>query len=160
MGRPSMRTHRAAAGVATAVCLLIASGLAPAARAQGNLPLALRLTRQTPWSTPKDPTVQIAVTAHNSGSTSIGGLSLVLTLGSALHTLDGYEASMTAGPATPIKLSATTFEGSIGPGQTRAFQATLDLSTISPILLSPIDSLVYPLRVELRSAGITVGELR
>jgi hypothetical protein len=155
-----MRTHRAAVSVAIAVCLMLASGLAPTARAQGNLPLALRLTRQTPWNTPKDPTVKIAVTAHNTGPTSIGGLSVVLTLGSALHTLDGYEASMTAGPATPIKLQATTFDGSIGPGQVRTFEATLDLSGISPILLTPIDSLVYPLRVELRSTDVTVGELR
>jgi hypothetical protein len=155
-----MRTHRAAACVAAAACFLLASGLAPTARAQGNFPLSLRLTRQTPWNTPKDPSVKIAVTAHNTGSTSIGGLSIVLTLGSAVTTLDGYEASMTTGPSTPIALPVTTFDGSVGPGQVRTFEATLDLSGISPTLLNPIDSLVYPLRVELRSAGVTVGELR
>ena len=154
-----MRIRRAA-GVAAAVCLVFASGLAPTARAQGDLPLALRLARQTPWNTPKDPIVEVAVTAHNTGTTSIGDLSIVLTLGSALTTVDGYEASMTSGPTTPIALRTTAFGGSIGSGQTRTFQATLDLSSIPSTLLNPIESLAYPLRVELRSAGVTVGELR
>ncbi len=152
-----MRTQRAGTGLLVCFLLLIAVSLAPAAGAQGEPDIAIRLLRQTPWNGPEEPVFEVAISAINSGSAPLPDLSLVLTLGSASRSRSGYEASLIDGPTTSIALRPSPLEGTLEPGVERTFSASMNLSTID--LLSTSESLIYPLAVELRSADLPVANL-
>ena len=125
------------------------------AQAQEFSGVSLSLVSQTPWATLDDPIIEIAVKAGNDGGASLGDLSLGITIGAAVRSRNVYEATLTGGPGLPIYATTITQEGTLDPGGERRFRRKVDLSEVGDI--SRFDSLVYPLRVDLRSAGTPVA---
>ena len=152
-----MTISRAARGLLALAIFLVATFVAaPAGHAQDSVPVTLKLVSQTPWSTLKDPMLDFAVRADNAGAAAIGDLTLGITIGSAVRSRTAYETSLTTGPELPIIFAVTLPEkDTVEPGGTRRFHTSVDLSTIGGI--SRTDSLVYPMRIDLRSAGVQVA---
>jgi len=149
--------RRRAAGGLLAIAFSLLSNLAAGqtARAQEDSGASLTLVSQTPWATLQDPVIEIAVKAHNEGAASLGDLSIGITIGAAVRSRNVYEASLTGGPGLAIDATTIVQEGTLEPGGERRFRLAVDLSLVGDI--SRIDSLVYPLRVDLRSAGTPVA---
>jgi hypothetical protein len=153
-----MSTHRAARGlfalvISFAACVVT---LAPA-QAQGTTSVSLRLVSETPWASLAEPVVNLAVLARNDGSDALGDLTLGVTLGAAVRSRNAFEASLTDGPSLPIYASTISQSGTLDPGGERRFRVSVDLSTIGDVSLS--DSLVYPLRVDIRGGGTPLAVL-
>lgn len=157
-----MTMHRAARGLlALAIFLVSALVAAPPAQAQTAAqvatPVTLTLVSQTPWNTPKDPLLKIAVRADNAGTAAVGDLTLGVTIGAAVRSRTAYETSLTEGPELPIFATTIPERDALDPLGTRRFRTSVDLSTIGGLAGS--DSLVYPIRVDLRSGGVPVAAL-
>ena len=151
-----MTTHRAARGLlALAIVLVTTPVAARSALTQVSGSASLTLVSQTPWNTLKDPELEIAVRADNAGSDPFGDLTLGVTIGAAVRSRTAYETSLTEGPALPIFATTIPERGSLEPGTERRFHTSIDLVTEGGV--SSSDSLVYPLRVDLRSDGVPVA---
>jgi hypothetical protein len=151
-----MTIRRAARGLlALAIFLVTTLVAAPSGRAQGTAPVTLRLVSQTPWNTLKDPMLQIAVRADNAGAEAIDDLTLGVTIGAPVRSRTAYETALTSGPELPIYAVTPSEKDALEPGGTRRFRTSVDLSTIGGI--SRTDSLVYPMRIDLRSGGSQVA---
>ena len=151
-----MTMHRAARGLlAIAISLVTTLVAAPSAHAQDTASATLTLVSQTPWNTLEDHVLEVAIRADNAGATAAGDLTVGVTIGAAVHSRTVYETSLTDGPDLPIFATPFPEKGTLEPGGSRRFRATVDLSTIGGI--SPDDSLVYPMRVDLRSGGTQIG---
>ncbi|MGH2596185.1 MAG: DUF6049 family protein [Actinomycetota bacterium] len=147
-----MTMYRAARGLfAIAISLVTTLVAVPFAHAQGAASATLTLVSQTPWNTLSDPVSEVAIRAVDVGATAIGDLSIGVTIGAAVRSRTVYETSLTNGPELPIFAAAIPEDGTLEPGGSRRFRTTVDLSTIGGI--SPGDSLVYPMRIDLRSGG-------
>jgi hypothetical protein len=153
-----MTIRRAARGLlALAIFLVTTLVASPPGRAQDTVPVTLTLVSQTPWNTSKDPVLDIVIRADNGGTDPVGDLTLGVTIGSPVRSRTAYETSLTAGPELPIFAVTPHERGTLEGGGTRRFRASVDLSTIGGI--SPTDSLVYPMRIDLRSGGLQVAVL-
>ncbi|MEP6973099.1 MAG: DUF6049 family protein [Actinomycetota bacterium] len=152
-----MTMHRTARGLfAIAISLVTTLVAAPSGNAQGTASATLTLVSQTPWNTLADPALELAIRADNEGATAIGDLTLGVTIGSAVRSRTVYESSLTDGPGLPIFATAIPEKGTLEPGSSRRFRTPpLDLSTVGEI--STGDSLVYPLRVDLRSGATQIA---
>ena len=152
-----MSTHRAAAALLVALLLI---GFAPDARGQDQQPtIVLALLRQTPWSSPSDPLLDVAVRAENQGPAALHDLSLAVSLGAPVRTRGAYDSSLTSGPTVSIATKIVPQSGDLGPGQARKLSAQLDLSGYLGVSRS--ESLIYPMLVSLLSSGApTGGQLR
>jgi hypothetical protein len=147
-----MTTHRAARGLlALAIFLVTAPVAAPSAFAQVSGSVRLTLVSQTPWNTLKDPLLEIAVRADSESSGPLDDLTLGVTIGTAVRSRTAYETSLVQGPSLPIFAATIPERDSLEPGGTRRFRTSVDLSTVGGISIT--DSLVYPMRVDLRSGG-------
>ncbi|MEO8422570.1 MAG: hypothetical protein ABI595_01510 [Actinomycetota bacterium] len=155
-----MTIRRAARGLlALAIFLVTTFVAAPSGRAQGTtVPVTLRLVSQTPWNTLKDPVLEVAVLADNTGAEPIDDLTLGVTIGAPVRSRTAYETSLTSGPELPIFARTLPEKNALEPGGTRRFHISpVDLSTIGDV--SRTDSLVYPMRIDLRSGGSQVAVL-
>lgn len=142
---------------ALALALLSVAVSVPVARAQ-DATVVLTLERQTPFATPEDPVVDLAVTATNIGEAPVADLSLGLLLGTAVITRGDEQLSMDpAHPLTVLDGETRVQEGSLEPGQTRTFTTTIDLRALNVI---QTQSLIYPLGVDIRSGDSVLAELR
>jgi hypothetical protein len=139
--------HRLAALLA----LTLAFALLPVpALAQEPSSVRLTLVSQTPWNSVEQPSLELTVRAENTGLEPIGDLSIGVTLWGPARTRTAYEESLVADPSPAVVIDARTLprEGEIPPGGTRDFEIKLDLAFVG---LSPTESLIYPLRIDLRS---------
>ena len=151
-----MTMHRAARGLlAIAISLVTTFAAAPQALAQDTVSTTLTFVSQTPWNTLADPMVELAIRADNGGTNAVTHLTLGLTIGAAVRSRTVYEASLIEGPDLPIFATAIPETGTLDPGGSRRFRATVDLSTIPGVSAS--DSLVYPMQVDLRSGGTQIA---
>lgn len=133
-------------------------GIAPMhARAQTQTDVALILLSETAWSSPTEPELRLAFRAQNGGAAPIEDLTIGVTIGAAIRSRSAYEDSLTEGPGLPIFATTIAEPGTLEAGRPRRFSVVIDLSTIGG--LSPTDSLVYPMRIDLRSAGTPVAAL-
>jgi hypothetical protein len=154
-----MNRRRAVGGLlAIAISLLPSIAVGHTARAQETSGVSLSLVSQTPWGTIQDPVIEIAVKARNDGAAPLRDLSIGITIGAAVRSRNVYEATLTGGPGLAIDARTIPQEGSLEPGGERRFgRLQVDLSEVGDI--SRLDSLVYPLRVDLRSAGVPVAQI-
>ncbi|MGZ5212411.1 MAG: hypothetical protein ACXWEJ_03680 [Actinomycetota bacterium] len=143
--------------LALAIFLVTTFVAAPSGRAQDTTSVTLRLVSQTPWSTVKDPMLDVAIRADNDGADTIDDLTLGVTIGAPVRSRTAYETSLTSGPELPIFAVTLPERGALEPGETRRFRTSVELSTIGGISRS--DSLVYPMRIDLRSRGSQVAVL-
>jgi hypothetical protein len=132
----------------------------PRGIAQSNT-VRLALLRQTPWTSTRSPNLKVAVLATNDGRARLGDLSLALTFGNAFTTRSEYETALVEGPASDVSTATVPFRVrklETGEAHPQRFTVTLDLATIPQIAASTVTS-VYPMRIDLRSNGTTVGSL-
>lgn len=148
--------HRPLAVLAAATILALLAPAAPAA-AQEAGPVTLTLARQTPWVGPKEPVFQVEVRARNDGDVPLGDLSVALVVSDAVRSRTAFDASLTTDPTLEIAIASRPLLGSLQPGQTRPFAIEIGLRGLADRFGQ---SLVFPVRVELRSADAPVGVLR
>jgi hypothetical protein len=122
-------------------------------------PVRLTLLQQTPqWNDPKHPSVTLGVRAQNVGADPIDDLALGVTMWSPVYSRTAFEESLTADPATATIFGETLQrEGSLAPGDVRDFTVTVDLPLAQ---LSSTQSLVYPLKLDLRSGFRSLAAVR
>ncbi len=143
--------------LALALSLLSVAVAVPAARAQ-DATVVLTLQRQTPFGTRQEPVVDITVAATNTGDIALEDLSIGLVLGTAARTRGDEQLAMSTDTVlTPLFPDVRPQEGTLEPGRTRSFEASIDLAAAG---VSQIESLIYPLSVDLRSGNTVVAELR
>jgi hypothetical protein len=146
--------------LALALSLLSVAVAVPSARAQ-DATVVLTLQQQTPFGTRQDPVVDIAVAATNTGDTALEDLSLGLVLATAAHTRGVEQLAMSTDTVlTELFAGVRPQEGTLDPGKTRTFEASLNLTAAHVDQIEPVDSWIYPLSVELRSGDTVVAELR
>ena len=132
--------------------------VAPPARAQDEGSVSLTLLQQTPWTSPEEPQVQIRVVARNGGAEPLEDPSLHATLFSPVLSRSAFEGSLRADPeATILAEPVEPLEEPLGPGATRPATLTFDMRTAG---VSPSQSYVYPLRIDLLSGSTPVATLR
>jgi hypothetical protein len=146
--------HALAAATASSLLLLVGMTWVPAASGQDVPAARLTLRSQTPWNTLEDPVLQVSVLATNVGLEALPDLALGITIGAAIRSRSAYEASLTDGPELPIYANTFAQSGELEPGAERRFDLEVDLSTLDGI--STLDSLVYPMRIDLRSASVSI----
>jgi hypothetical protein len=135
----------------------------PAARAQ-DAAVLVSLERQTPFAIcdgpcePGEAVIDVAITATNTGDTPIEDLALGLVLAPAVDTRGDYERSLDpAVPLTTLYGVTRPQEGSIPAGKSRTFETAIDLTEFK---ITPGESHIYPLSVDVRSADVPLAELR
>lgn len=142
-----------------AAAIVHASPLPAGAQEEPASAVRLTLLRQTPWVTSRDPTLEVEVRAVNEGAEPLGDLALGIALWGPVRSRSAYEASLREDPLGALPLLALTqpLEGTLAPGRPRDFAFRLDLSVLAGLASQ---SLIYPLRVEVRSGDLPVGVLR
>jgi hypothetical protein len=151
-----MTIRRAVRGLIVFAIFLVTTFVAvPPGRAQSSVPVTLRLVSQTPWNTLKDPVLDIAVQADNASASPIDDLTLGVTIGAAVRSRTAYEASLASGPQLPVFAVTVPENDPLEPDGTRRFRTSMELSTVGGI--SRTDSLIYPMRIDLRSGGSQVA---
>jgi hypothetical protein len=155
MHRP--RTPRAAAAALIVAAALIPLSAGSRHAAAQEPVVSLTLVRQTPWITPRDAGFEVEVRVRNDGEEPLEELSLAIIVSEATRSRSAYDLSLTSDPTLPIATVAVPLRGELAPGQTRIFEAELDLAEATRFAGQP---LVYPVRVELRAADEAVGVLR
>ncbi|HXF73439.1 MAG TPA: DUF6049 family protein [Actinomycetota bacterium] len=154
---PPRPPARIAVGILAAAVVLAAAPVGAQEEPAPSVRLTLR--RQTPWVTAEDPRLQVEIRARNEGTEPLGDLALGIALWPAVRSRTAYEASLTEDPLGALPLLALTrpLQGELAPGEPRTFRFRLDLSFLAGL---SDRSLVYPLRVEVRSGAVPVGVLR
>jgi hypothetical protein len=136
---------------------LLSVAVALPARAQ-DASVDLTLERQTPFATANEPVIEVAVTATNTGDSSLEDLEVGFVLGEPARTRDAEQAAMD--PASEITFGAGETrpqEGTLEPGRSRTFEIAIDLLAFG---VDPGESLIYPMGLDLRSGDTVVAELR
>ncbi len=140
-----------------AAVLLASIGSPSPVEAQDQAAVHLKLAGQTPWTTPRDPQLHLTVRATNGGDAALGDLSLKVTVFEAVRTRTAYESSLETDPQTGAVLTVPqAVDGALAAGATREFSASVDTRSLA----AGGESLVYPVKVELQSAGVPVAALR
>src|SRR5438067_12514288 len=120
MNDAGMRIRRIACSLLGSVLLLVVLPMPPAGAQQGSK-VRLTLLSQTPWITPKSPTLTLQIRATNDGTAAYDRLSLGVTVATPATTQIDYTNSLTQLPSTVPPLYAQPFAetGSLQPGQSR-----------------------------------------
>ena len=151
MGRPAMRINQV---VTTLLAASLLVTMAPSARAQGSTKARLVLDSQTPWATLQNPLIQIRIRAENLSAAPFENLSLGIALGDPVRTRTTYDTALRSGPAFPLFAVTQSEQGSLAPGAERTFDLQLDLLAAGA---SQTESLIYPLRIDLRTGEQPTG---
>jgi hypothetical protein len=118
---------------------------------------SIRLLAQTPWTENEDPELRIRVRIRNDGVLPIETPAVGWVLGEAIGARADYEAALRDGPSSTAAADTRFLDAPLGPGQVE--DVLLQIRTVSYDAVSKTDSGVYPLKVELRSAGIVIASL-
>ncbi|HEX6400693.1 MAG TPA: DUF6049 family protein [Actinomycetota bacterium] len=133
-------------------------GIAPPAHAQEDPPAgSVRLLAQTPWTSPKDPELRIVLRVRNDADLPIEAPEVGWTLGPVIGARGDYEAALRDGPTTAWAADTVFLDPPLDPGET--VDVVLELPTDAISAISSEDSGVYPLELELRSAGAPIAAL-
>ena len=138
--------------------LVLATVLAPSPVAAQEPVASLVLRAQTPITTLDESDVAITIRAENLGDETLEELSVGFIVGQEIRSRVDYESSLVDGPGVDlIYLDTFMQDGELQPGEARHFSISVDLNEIDGV--SDVDSLVYPARVDLRSAGTQIATL-
>lgn len=130
----------------------------PQARAQ-EPDVRLTLMGQTPWNSTSERTLEIKVRAQNLSDQSLTDLSVGWTLWGPVFTRTDFEDSLTADPENAVAIGGDTIVqgGTIEPGGSRVFTVRLTLESDG---ISATESLIYPLKIDLRTGFTSLAALR
>jgi hypothetical protein len=154
MGPPTMRRFAGPLLVAFALILL------PVPQASAQEPaVRLMLVSQTPWNSTSERTLEVKVGVQNLTDQSLADLSVGWTLWGPVFTRTDFENSLTADPENAVAIGGDTIvqEGTIGPGGSRVFTVRLTLESDG---ISATESLIYPLKIDLRTGFTSLAALR
>jgi hypothetical protein len=154
MGPPTMRRFAGPLLVAFALILL------PVPQASAQEPaVRLTLVSQTPWNSTSERTLEVKVEVQNLTDQSLADLSVGWTLWGPVFTRTDFENSLTADPENAVAIGGDTIvqEGTIGPGGSRVFTVRLTLESDG---ISATESLIYPLKIDLRTGFTSLAALR
>jgi len=154
MGPPTMRRFAGLLLVAFALLLLPV----PQLRAQEPA-VRLTLVGQTPWNSTSDRTLEVKVRAQNLSDQSLTDLSIGWTLWQPVFTRTDFEESLTTDPENAVAIGGDTIvqQGTIEPGGSRMFTVRLTLESDG---ISTTESLIYPLKIDLRTGFTSLAALR
>lgn len=154
---------RRLAALLPAVVLLVLAATPAAAQSTSPSPslatVRLELLEQTPWNTPETPMVALSFRATNLTDQTLRTLTIGLTLFGPVLSRTSYEESLLADPDPPVVVEAETLarERSIEPGGSRVFELELTLDAAG---IDQANSGIYPLKVDLRSDGVSLAAIR
>jgi hypothetical protein len=148
------RTVRRTTWLALAAIVAAAS---PAAAQDEPAAASILLVSQTPWTSPDDPRLRLTVQVTNESGVAIEAPEIGWTLGPRITARDQYEAALVEGPSLAAAADTQALGAPLQPGERRGVILDRDLSEITAV--DPDESGVYPLGVELRSAGVPLAEL-
>jgi len=154
MGPPTMRRFAGLLLVAFALLLLPV----PQLRAQEPA-IRLTLVGQTPWNSTSVRTLEVKARAQNLSDQSLTHLSIGWTLWQPVFTRTDFEESLTTDPENAVAIGGDTIvqEGTIEPGGSRTFTVRLTLESDG---ISTTESLIYPLKIDLRTGFTSLAALR
>jgi hypothetical protein len=110
---------------------------------------AMRLVRQTPWTTPDDPTLHLTVRVTNDGQTTITDPVIGWAMGPRVTSRVQYETALREGPSYAASADSVSLPTDLSIGESELVRLSIDVSEIGSI--DPTDSAIYPLHVALRS---------
>ena len=156
MSGAGMSIRRIAAFLLALLPLLV---VAPAAVGQDGSAVAVTLSSQTPFVTPREPEVSAQILARNDGGDPLDNLSLRATVWSQVLSIGAYESSLQTDPAGSaiVRTSAQPIDGTLQAGGTRHFGIQLRMQSDG---ISTVQSYVYPLKLELLSGNVVVATIR
>lgn len=151
-----MSMRRMAAFLLALLPLLV---MMPAAIGQEGTAVAVTLTSQTPFATPREPDVSAQIFARNDGGDPLDNLSLRATVWSQVLSIGAYESSLEADPAGSaiVRSSAQPIDGTLQSGGSRQFGIQVRMQSDG---ISSVQSYVYPLKLELLSGNVVVATVR
>ncbi len=132
----------------------------PVVAAQQTTSIRLTLLSQTPWNSSYEEDgreLLVRFRAENFGAESIPELSIGVTLFGRLISRTELEEALISDPALALDLETYAREGSIDPRATRDFEVPFALDAGG---IDPVQSGVYPLKIELRSGTTSLGAIR
>jgi hypothetical protein len=119
----------------------------------------LTLVAQTPWNSTSERTLEVKVRAQNLSDQQLTDLSVGWTLWGPVTTRTDFEDSLTSDPESAVAIGGNTIvqEGAIEPGGSRVFTVRIALESDG---ISATDSLIYPLKIDLRTGFTSLAALR
>ncbi len=144
-----MRTSHAPHLVLSLLAILWTAS--PALAQEPDEPSAvILLVSQTPWTTTKEPLLDLVVSVQNDGDTTISAPVIGWAIGPRVTSRLAYETALEEGPAFAASADTVPLPGSLGPGDGAEVPIKIDVSEISGSI-DPEESGVYPLQLALRS---------
>src|SRR5687768_14089051 len=119
-------------GLRIVLCLLaILWTASPAPAQEPDEPTAvIRLVSQTPWTTTKEPVLQLRVHVRNDGDTTIASPAIGWAIGSRVTSRLQYEAALEQGPTFAASADTVTLQAPLGPGDAVDVSIPIDVSEI------------------------------
>jgi hypothetical protein len=151
MGPPTMPRFAGLLLVAFALLML------PVPESAAQEPaVRLTLVAQTPWNSTVERTLEVKVRAQNLSDQPLTDLSVGWTLWTPVTTRTDFEDSLTTDPEGLVVTGDTIVQqGTIEPGGSRVFTLRMTLEGTSAT-----DSLIYPLKIDLRTGFTSLAALR
>ena len=149
-------TGRSRAG-ALLMLLVALVALWPAPTRAQPLTAAVTLAAQTRYTTPDRSVLHVEVAAVNTSGVAIEDLSMALSLGPAVVSRLAYDQMLVVGPPVIDSTTEVPLEGSLATGEARTLRGEVDMAALPNV--APDDSRIYPLRIEIRSAEVAVGQI-
>jgi hypothetical protein len=136
------------------VLAILATALPAHAQDELEPAATIRLVSQTPWTTPKDPVIRLRVLVHNESDTTMEAPELRWGLGDMIGARDEYEAALVEGLDFPDAANTMPLLEPLEPDG--AHEELVEIDTSAYGAISPVESGVYPLQLELLSAGTRI----
>lgn len=138
-----------------AILAVLATALPAHAQDEPDPAATIRLTSQTPWTTPKDPVIRLALQIRNETDTTIELPELVWSFGGKIGARGDYESAIVEGVTGPAAADTHFIEFPLEPEVPREVRFPIDTSLYGAI--DTTESGVYPLQLELRSEGVSIA---
>ena len=132
----------------------------PVVAAQQTTSIRLTLLSQTPWNSSYEEggrELLIRFRADNFGAEPLEELSILVTLYGRLISRTALEEALISDPQFPLAAETYPREDAIGSNDSRDFELTFSLDSGG---IDPVQSGVYPLKIELRSGTTSLGAIR
>jgi hypothetical protein len=139
------------------VAILVVIAWPTHALAQEEPAAELRLLRQTPWTSPEEPTLVIELRVTNTGDVTIPDPFVRWELGPKIDARFEYETALEEGPSFAAVADIEPLSADLGPGITTDVELTIDTAETGGI--DPTDSGVYALELELFSEDLSIASI-
>jgi hypothetical protein len=130
----------------------------PVVAAQQTTSIRLTLLSQTPWNSSfEEDGRELLIRFRAESDEPLEELSILVTLFGRLISRTALEEALISDPQFPLAAETYPREGAISPDEPRDFELTFPLESGG---IDPVQSGVYPLKIELRSGTTSLGAIR